>query len=77
MGWNPQSQTSIPLLSFPLFLFGVNIVPKMKKFTVRWLEEREIVVEAKNSEEALEKARDNLSKGEMLEAFDFRVYEEP
>jgi len=45
----------------------------MRKFCVRWLEEWELIVEAENEEEALDKAKDNFSKGHQLEAFDFRV----
>jgi len=50
----------------------------MKKYLVRWLEEREVEVFAEDEEEARELAVELADKGEdcLLERFDFRVYED-
>jgi len=49
------------------------------KFCVRWLEQYEMLVEADSEEEALDKAKDNISRGdhgEQQDTFDFQVNSE-
>ena len=48
----------------------------MPEFCVRWLEQYELIVEADSREEALDKAKDNISSGdhgEQLDTFDFQA----
>jgi len=42
-----------------------------KKFTVRWYEQYELVETAATPEEAIEKAKQHLNKGENIDTFDF------
>lgn len=48
----------------------------MPKFSVRWFEQYELIVEADNDVEAIDKAKEKISKGdhgEQLDTFDFQA----
>jgi hypothetical protein len=44
-----------------------------REFTVRWLAQFELVVEAENEQQAVEKALDRLNEGESVDCFDFHA----
>jgi len=47
-----------------------------REFTVRWLAQFELIVEAENEEEAIENASSRTDEGDFVEYFDFHVVEE-
>jgi len=47
-----------------------------REFTVRWLAQFELVVKAKDEEQAIEKAINRLKDGDLVEYFDFHTVEE-
>jgi len=47
-----------------------------REFTVRWLAQFELMVEAENEEEAIENASSRTDEGENVDIFDFHVVEE-
>jgi len=47
-----------------------------RDFTVRWLAQFELIVEAENEEEAIENASSRADEGENVDCFDFHVVEE-
>jgi len=47
-----------------------------REFTVRWLAQFELIVEAENKEEAIENASSRSDEGENVDCFDFHVVEE-
>ena len=47
-----------------------------REFTVRWLAQFELIVEAENKEEAIENASSRTDEGENVDRFDFHVVEE-
>jgi len=47
-----------------------------REFTVRWLAQFELVVKAKDEEQAIEKAINRLKDGDLIEYFDFHTVEE-
>ena len=46
-----------------------------REFTVRWLTQYELIVEAENDDEALEEAIDRIEEGDNVDYFDFHVVE--
>ena len=47
-----------------------------REFTVRWLAQFELVVEAEDEQQAIEKALDRLDDGDNVDCFDFHAVEE-
>jgi hypothetical protein len=47
-----------------------------RKFTVKWLVQFELVVEAENEQEAIENASSRVNEGESADCFDFCAVEE-
>jgi len=47
-----------------------------REFIVRWLAQFELVVKAKDEEQALIEATNRIKKGDLVEYFDFHVVEE-
>ena len=47
-----------------------------REFTVRWLAQYELIVEAENADEALEDAINRIEEGENVDYFDFHVVED-
>jgi len=47
-----------------------------REFTVRWLVQFELIVEAENKEEAIENASSRTDEGENVDCFDFHVVED-
>jgi len=46
------------------------------EFTVTWLVQCELIVEAENENEAVEEAKNRLNEGDKVDYFDFHVIEE-
>jgi len=46
-----------------------------REFTVRWLAQHELIVEAENENEAVIEAINRIQEGEKVEYFDFHVAE--
>ncbi len=46
-----------------------------REFTVRWLVQFELVVEAEDEEQAIEEAINRLDDGEKVDLFDFHTVE--
>jgi len=47
-----------------------------REFTVRWLAQFELIVEAENEEQAIIEALDRQEDGENVDVFDFHTVEE-
>jgi len=47
-----------------------------REFTVKWLGQFELVVKAENEQQAIEKAKNRLNEGEIVDWFDFHAQEE-
>lgn len=44
-----------------------------REFTVRWLAQFELVVKAKDKEQAIEEATNRIKEGDLVEYFDFHA----
>ena len=47
-----------------------------REFTVRWLAQFELVVKAKDEDQAVEEAINRIKDGDLVEYFDFHTVEE-